>query len=365
VILRVGGASGIVVLAVCAASAEAELRSFGSDLGAAASIAEARQSDTAYWQTVAAGASSAAVAPAAGSIRSFKLKGVALSQPVPGTPGGETLFHLQALRPLTIGAFQTAPYRVLISSQGFNVPPKAGANEQTISTYEPENFCVAKGDVLAFNTVGGWDGIPAGGPYPRGTPLQIFASAPGALVSQFNGADQTNNGDILIPDHLRGLGQELLMQLTLATGQDAAAPCPTSTAADNATAGPDAGPDTGAAGGQTAARAQATKILSQRARVTPKGSLKVALFCSSAVAGRYCTGIVRVLSRERRPRVLAERVYTITAGKTSKAALRLSPAGRRLFAKANRRLRVRIQTVKHSGGVAHTVTKPFVLGGRA
>jgi hypothetical protein len=26
---------------------------------------------------------------------------------------------------------------------------------------------------------------------------------------------------------------------------------------------------------------------------------------------------------------------------------------------------VRIQTVKHSGGVAHTVTKSFVLGGRA
>ena len=360
-----GGTSGIVALALCAASAEAELRSFGSDLSAAASIAEARQSDTAYWQTLAAGASSAGVAPAAGSIRSFKLKGVALSRPVAGTPGGETLFHLQALRPLTIGAFQTAPYRVLISSQGFNVPQKAGANDQTITTHEPENFCVAKGDVLAFNTVGGWDGIPAGGPYPRGTPLQIFASVPGALVSQFNGADQTNNGDILLPDHVRGLGQELLMQLTLATGADAAAPCPTSNAADDAKATMDARSDAGAVNGQTAARAQATKILSQRATVTSKGSLKVALLCSPVVAGRYCSGIVRLLSRERKPRVLAERVYTITAGKTSKAALRLSPVGRRLFAKANRRLRVRIQTVKRSGGVAHTVTKSFVLGGRA
>jgi hypothetical protein len=363
VILRAGGASGILALALCASAAEAELRSFGSDLSAAASIAEARQSDTAYWQTVAAGASSAGVAPAAGSIRSFKLKGVALSQPVAGTPGGETLFHLQALRPLIIGAFQISPYRVLISSQGFNVPQKAGGNEQTISTYEPENFCVAKGDVLAFNTVGGWDGIPAGGPYPRGTPLQIFAAAPGALVSQFNGADQTNNGDILTPDHVRGLGQELLMQLTLATGNDAAAPCPTGTAAAGAE------PGQPAVRAQTAARpagsAQATKILSQRATVTSKGSLKVALFCSPASADRYCNGIVRVLSRERKPRVLAVRVYTIAAGKTRKAALRLSPAGRKLFAKANRRLRVRIQTVKHSGGVAHTVTKSFVLGGRA
>jgi hypothetical protein len=357
VILRAGGASGILALALCAPAAEAELRSFGSDLSAAAAIAEARQSDTAYWQTVAAGASSAGIAPAAGSIRSFKLKGVALSQPVAGTSGGETLFHLQALRPLTIGAFQSSPYRVLISSQGFNVPQKAGANEQTISTYEPENFCVAKGDVLAFNTVGGWDGIPAGGPYPGGTPLQIFAAASGALVSQFNGADQTNNGDILTPDHVRGLGQELLMQLTLATGADAAAPCRTSTAADSA--------DAAASGLQPAAAAQATKIPSQRLTVTPKGSLRVALFCSPAVAAPSCTGVVRVLSCERNPRVLAIRVYTIAAGKMSRAALRLSPAGRKLFARANRRLRVRIQTVKHSGGVAHTVTKSFVLGGRA
>jgi hypothetical protein len=349
VIFRSGIAAGLVVLAVCAPSSEAALQTFGSDLALDATIAEARPSDTAYWQTTAAGGSTAGVAPAAGSIRSFKLKGIAESRPQAGKPGGETLFHLQALRALSDSA-----YRVLITSQGFDVP-HTGVDQQ-ISTYEPVNFCVAKGDVLAFNTVGGWDGTSAG-PYASGTPLKIFARAPGSLVSQFNGANRTNNGDILKPDRVRGQGQELLMQLTLATGDDAAGPCRTTTPA-----GPAPGTGGGTGGGQpTAPTPQRTKITSRRVTVTRNGGLSVALFCSAAGSGGSCAGTVRVLSREPTPRVLAARDYTIGAGKTRKAALRLSSAGRKLFAQGNRRLRVRIQTVTNPGGAARTVTKSFIL----
>jgi len=349
VIVRAGGATALCALALCAPSSEAALQTFGSALSAQASIDEARQSDTAYWQTAAAGGSTAGVAPAAGSIRSFKLKGVALSRPVAGISGGETLFHLQALRPMPNAPGETS--RVIITSQGFDVPQKMGANEQAITTYEPENFCVAKGDVLAFNTVGGWDGIPTGlGPYPNGTRLRIFAPVPGALVSQFNGADQTNNGDILKHDHVRGQGQELLMQLTLATGEDAAGPCPTS-----APIAPKVEPD---------ALPQRTKISSERVTVAPEGSLSVALFCSAPSAARWCNGIVRVLSRERRPRLLAARGYTIAPGKLRGAALRLSSNGRKLFSKANRRLSVNIQTVTSPGGPVRTVTQPFTLRAR-
>lgn len=351
-IVRSGVAGACFALALCVPSSEAALQTFGSDLGAQATIAGARPSDTAYWQAVAAGGSTAGAAPAAGSIRSFKLKGIAMSRPQAGKPGGETLFHLQALRPLADGG-----YRVLTTSQGFDVP-HIGADEQTITTFEPVNFCVAKGDVLAFNTVGGWDRTSAG-PYANGTPLKIFAPAPGALVSQFNGAGQTNNGDVLRPDPARGKGQELLMQLTLATGDDAAGPCRTSTPADPGTG---TGPGGGPGGGQTTAPApQRTKIMSRRVTVTRKGSLGVALFCAAAGGGGSCAGTVRVLSREPTPRVLAARGYTIGAGKTRKTALRLSAAGRKLFAQGNRRLRVRIQTVTNPGGAARTVTKTFTL----
>ena len=89
------------------------------------------------------------------------------------------------------------------------------------------NFCVDAGDVLAFNTAGGWDGIVAGGgPFPNGTPLQIFSSVPGAVVSEFSGHNATGNGAILTPNTAPGQGHELLMQLTLGTGSNATALCP-------------------------------------------------------------------------------------------------------------------------------------------
>jgi len=209
-----------------AAPSHAAFQTFGSDLRAEANVTEMRQQDTAYWQTTFANGSSP-VAPAAGQIRSFKIKGIALSNPVPGVPGGETLFHLQALQPLGGGQF-----RILRSSQGFNVPNTG--DPQQISTYVPANFCVAPGEVLAFNTIGGFDGIGDGsGPYPQGTPLRIFSSVTGALVSQFSGHNATNNGDVLAADSTRGQNEELLMQLTMGTGADATGLCPGGTAGLN------------------------------------------------------------------------------------------------------------------------------------
>ena len=197
------------------------IQTFGSTLTAPANVTKARQADTVYWQT--AGASP--VAPAAGQIKELRIKGIAQSNrtdPI-GTPppGGERDFHLQALRPRGDGT-----YEVLRTSQNFLLPP-ASTDPQTITTYAPVNFCVDAGDVLAFNTAGGWDGIVVGGgPFPNGTPLQIFSSVPGAVVSEFSGHNATNNGAILTPNNAPGQGHELLMQLTLGTGSNATALCP-------------------------------------------------------------------------------------------------------------------------------------------
>ncbi|MEA2221228.1 MAG: hypothetical protein QOJ35_3854 [Solirubrobacteraceae bacterium] len=208
------------LLALAPATGGAAVMTVGSDLTAPANVVEARQADTVYWQTTFADGRSP-VAPAAGQITSFRIKGRANSDKITGVgaPGGERDFHLQALRALPDGTFQ-----VLRTSQNFTVPPIT-ADPEGITAYAPENFCVDPGDVIAFNTNGGWDGIVGGtGPYANGTPLQLFSNVPGAVISEFTGHNMTNNGAILTPT--TQASHELLMQATLATGPDATPLCP-------------------------------------------------------------------------------------------------------------------------------------------
>jgi hypothetical protein len=204
-----------MMLVALPATSDARLATFGSSLAAGATVVKARPVDTAYWNRTLVGGRKT-VSPVRGQIRSFKVKGIALSNPKSGVPGGETMFHLQALRKRPDGSF-----KVLRTSQAFFLPGK-GANPQKITTYRPANFCIAKGDTLAFNTVGGF----GPGTFPQGTPLQIFAAVAGSNVSQFTAADKTNNGDILRARNGDGRNQELLMQATAGTGSDATGLCP-------------------------------------------------------------------------------------------------------------------------------------------
>ena len=210
--------AAVILSALPPATAGAALIRFGSDLKATADVVEARPADTAYWQAAFADGRSPR-APARGQIKSIQIKGIALSNPRAGVPGGETMFHLQALRRRPGGTL-----RILRTSGAFFLPPK-GSDPQRITTYRPVNFCIAKGDVLAFNTVGGWD-TTADGPYAKGTPLQIFAAVPGARVAEFFGPNRTNNGDVVKPRLTPGRDHELLMRSTVGTGTDATGLCP-------------------------------------------------------------------------------------------------------------------------------------------
>jgi hypothetical protein len=213
-------ATAALVAALVPAIGAASLRSFGSTLKAPANVTKARQADTAYWQTKLAGGASPR-SPATGQIKSFKIKGIALSRPQPGVRGGETMFHLQSLRKRPDGS-----YKILVTSQAFFLPSK-GTDPQKITTYRPINFCIKKGDSLVFNTVGGWDGIAnRTGPYPDGTPLQIFSRVPGATVAEYTKANGTNNGNIIRGKSGPGTGHELLMRLTVGTGANATGLCP-------------------------------------------------------------------------------------------------------------------------------------------
>jgi len=339
----------VLAFAAAAPAAQADVLTFGSDLAGAANLTEARQGDTAYWQTRFAGGTSP-LAPADGQITSVKLKGIALSDPKPGVVGGETMWHLQALRQQSDGTF-----KILRSSQAFYVPTTGSA--QQVSSYAPENFCVAKGDVLAFNTVGGWDGVMnQTGPYPGGTPLQIFSRSAGGSVSQFSGSDQTNNGDSLRAEHGRGADQELLMGFTLGTASNAVFHCP----------GGQFNPYKVAAAGGTAPpmpkAPQRATIPRQRVTVSRKGKLSIALFCKAGAAP--CVGTVRLLSKHRQPKLLASRRYTIPAKSTGKVSLRLNSAARRMFQRSGKRLAVRIVAETLPGGAARTVSVAMTLGSR-
>ena len=210
-------AAGALAAAALPASAQAGYRTLGSDLTLPADTTEARQADTAYWNSRLHGGGSVRV-PSNGQVLEVRIKGLALSKPKQGVPGGETMFHIQALQPMR----GKGRMKVRLTSQAFFLPTTG--DPQRITTYRPENLCVRRRQQVAFNTVGGWDGIPdRSGPYPDGTPLRIFGASPRAQVSEYTKADGTNNGDVL-KGRRRG-GRELLMQVRLATGADRSYEC--------------------------------------------------------------------------------------------------------------------------------------------
>ena len=211
------GTAAAALLLLVPASSGAALITFGSTLKAPANVKKAHQADIAFWQT-AFPAGRSARSPASGQIKSVKIKGIALSNWKAGQIGGERMFHLQTLRKRSNGT-----WKILVTTQAFFLPPMT-ANPQTITTYGPTNFCVAKGDYVVFNTVGGWDRT-ATGPFAMGTPLQIFSRVTGATVSEYEKANGTNNGAVITAKSGPGKGHELLMRQTVGTGKNGTGLC--------------------------------------------------------------------------------------------------------------------------------------------
>jgi hypothetical protein len=346
-------ATALAALALAPASGHAGQLTFGSDLSAPANVAQARQADTAYWQTTFADGHSP-VAPASGQITSFRVKGIALASPVPGVVGGETMFHLQALKPQPDGTFL-----VLRTSGAFFVPPK-GTDEQTITTYDPINFCIETGEVLVFNTVGGWDGVVnQSGPYPGGTPLKIFSRIPNAVVSEFEGADRTNNGNVLTASTARTSGLELLMQMTLGTGPDATPLCPGGTMGV-----PPAGPPPPPPGPPLPPPAppdpqKATLPAKQRVTVSKKGKLSVSVFCLPG--STRCVGRVRVSTKGAKAKQIGSGGFDIGPKSTGHTTIFLTKPGLKLFKSRGGKLNVGIEAETSPGGATRRATLATTL----
>jgi hypothetical protein len=329
-------------LALVPASASAAVLTYGSDLSAPANLPEARQADTIYFNSAFADGR-ATLSPASGQVLSVRIKGIALSNPVPGVPGGETDFHLQVMAPLPDGTYQVRNPGG--TSGNFNLPPN-GTDPQTVTEYVPVNLCVYQGDVVEFNTIGGWDGLPAGGPYPNGTPLQIFSRIPNGVVSEYTKDNGTNNGAIVTPTP--GAGRELLMQVTVGTSADATGLCPGGGPPPPPPPGPPPPPPGPPPPPPPPPPVQRATLGTQRVTVSKTGKFVVSLFCRSGPS--RCYGTVRAQSRARTPTSLGFGTFSIAAGSTGRSTAQLNKIGRKRFKAGGGRLPVNLVAETRPGG---------------
>jgi hypothetical protein len=178
---------------------------WGSDLKAPANRIEAHPKASAFWHTALPGGARVRV-PAKGRVSTLKLKGQAIKQ---GSTEPVTLFHFQVLHPVGGGKL-----RVSLTSGNFHVP--VGGDPNRITTYHPVNLCAKKDDYVAFSDVGGYKP----GTYPNGTPFRIFSNVPGAKTGFYTQAGGINNNNTFTPKPPHA-GEELLMRITLVTGDEA------------------------------------------------------------------------------------------------------------------------------------------------
>ena len=199
----------LVVPLFAAAPAEARRITLGSSLKASATIVEAHQADSAFWpQRIAGGRRFKA--PRNGQVLSVRVKGSVLKPAGAPDPLNTVLF--QSLTPAGEGRM-----RVMLTSAAFPVP--IGGPRNQITTYRPENLCIRRGGVLAFNDMGGWN--PPW--YQAGAPFRVFAARKGSRTARHTEDAGTFNGMTLTPTPRRG--SELLMQFVLGTGRHLGGAC--------------------------------------------------------------------------------------------------------------------------------------------
>jgi len=308
-----GAATSAVALAVPSV-AHAGFHTFGSDLRADADWAETHGADAFFFATRFRDGRDP-TSPATGQIVQTRLKGMAVPSAL-GPPLTEIHFQTMAVRPDGSAWPQ-------ISSGPVLIPASGDPNQITTYDMRAQNFCVGRGVHVVFTSSGGFD--PGQG-YPNGVPYRVFGRVRGAatrrlLVTAAGGEDRVVRG------------QELLMQVVVATGPDAGGLCPGGTSPDGA--------HLPRPGRSTEPRAV---VLRRTARVDRQGRhARVALRCTGS---RRCTGRVSlaVTRRDRRVRLAAGR-FRLRARHTRTVSPKLTRAGRAMLRTAPRLAGVRATAI--------------------
>jgi hypothetical protein len=262
-----------------------------------------------------------------------------LKDPSPGAPDPATLIHFQSLEPAAADGSRT----VYLTSQGFDMPV---GDPTAITPFTPENLCVHQDGAFDLNEIGGyaWGGSLAAPInlqyYPNGTPFEVFAPARTSSTARYTADNGTNNGATLSPSGSTTQGEELLMQVVLATGDDRSQSC----------GGPRRHPDGTLV--VTAPLPTAMHIREQRAYVSNNRSLAPTAFCPSGVPS--CVGTATLTSKGKK---IASARFTAPASKTAHIAMKLSPAAFRAMKKAKgHALRVTFTIVTSVGTYTHLIT---------
>jgi hypothetical protein len=178
--------------------------------------------DTALWSV--AQANGMPSAPTAGQAIKVSLEGCA--EAASSGPAPLTQIHFQDITPVPGGGA-----KVNLTSGGFNIPVcgQNGASGSTVSSYEPYNLCVSKGDYIAFNDEGGY----VENVYRNGVPYEVLGAVSGSTTDSFIKGGGTDNGDVMsssdqatMEGFASNANEELMMQVTLGTGPDARYVCP-------------------------------------------------------------------------------------------------------------------------------------------
>jgi hypothetical protein len=178
--------------------------------------------DTALWNVAKDG--NALSVPVDGQALKFSLEGCAL--PASGGPAPLDQIHFQVLSPVAGGGA-----KVQLTSQSFTIPicGQGGASGATVSTYEPVNMCVNRGDYLSFNDEGGY----VENVYRAGVPYEVLGAAQGSTVDSFIKGNGTGNGAVFSPSEtsagegfMSNANKELMMQAQIGTGANARYVCP-------------------------------------------------------------------------------------------------------------------------------------------
>jgi hypothetical protein len=207
----------LIVAAVLAlpAIAQADMVTFGSDLGGTPTIEDNHQADVLYFNQP--GQPNSTASPVDGEVVAVRLKGTILPRDNnEETKDIDRLFHVQTLKPNGNNS-----YTVLSSSDSLYFP--YNVSPDTISSYRAASAqCVSQGDVVDFNDIGGWQGNAGS---PKGTRYQIFRRSPGNNVLWYSKDNGTNIGSTWTTEPpMRE--QEIMMQVVVATGYDASTQCP-------------------------------------------------------------------------------------------------------------------------------------------
>jgi predicted actin-binding protein len=194
--------------------------------------------DTSVWNTTIGGSDTAPYAPAGGQVLSVSVKGCAVedlsappSQTSQGVPVNTILF--QTLQP-------GGNMNVTATSGEFQLPfCSASVTPDTVSTFVPVHMCIAQGATVDFHDIGGF--IPAQGGkgpwYPQGVPFEVLAPAtvPLSSVASWIGVGVSTYGPgVYGPQELNPAGagygsvrgEELQLQVSEGTGEDAYGLCP-------------------------------------------------------------------------------------------------------------------------------------------